>query len=359
MSDTTLELVRQIRGLENRYSRSEVIETPSGGDGSLINVTNASGATATPNDVGYIDAAGAYRTTIIAAAPNINWAVVIIGGANGADIYVARRGRVNVNVATGVVAGEFLQTSTTAGRADGRTGASPSIFAIALTNESANVCSALLLTARTYVSIASANDVVGINASLDSDTAGSTPWYGTINDASPTTNPVVVATTTGSLVNITPNLSTNLAKMVVRNTTRGNEAFISSIAGANITFVSIPGNWQNGDALNAESANISNGYRLLDMSGQTEVPVTAVSLNLIMVLTDSLNPGATMYLHPDEAFSGIKQKFHTNAVTAQVFRLSRFQPLINMRFGLRNSSSTALATNVLYLGMDGYLEATP
>jgi hypothetical protein len=325
-----------------------------------IKATNTSGATAVANDVGYINAAGEYKTTTTAAAPNINWCVVIVGGADAADIYVTRKGRVNINVATGATAGQFLQTSTTAGRAAGRTGASPSIFALALTNESSNVCSALLLTGRTYVPIASANDVIGINASLDSDTNGTTPWYGTINDAAPTTNPVTMATTTGSLANITPNLTTNLAKMVMRNTTRGNEALISSISGNDVTFVSAPpANWVNGDAVNAESANIGNGYRLLDMSGQTEVPVTAVALNLIMVLTDSLNPGATMYIHPDETFSGIKQKFHTNAVTAQVFRLSRFQPLINMRFGLRNSSSTALATNLLYLGMDGYLEATP
>ena len=339
-------------------SRRPFLNVPAQPEGAL-RVENTSGATAVAKDAGYINADGEYKTTTTASAPNINWCVVIVGGANNTDIFVARQGRVDVNVASGVVAGEFLETTTTAGRADGRTGASPSIFARALTNESSNVCSALLLTGRTYVPIASANDVIGINASLDSDTNGTTPWYGTINDAAPTVNPVTMATTTGSLVSITPNLTTNLSKMVMRNTTRGNEAFISSITGNDVTFVSIPSNWVNGDALNAESANIGNGYRLLDMSGQSEVPVTAVALNLIMVLTDSLGVGATMYIHPDETFSGVKQKFHTNAVTAQVFRLSRFQPLINMRFGLRNSSSTALATNVLYLGMDGYIEATP
>lgn len=354
------ELLTQMDHLDRRLSKTEVVETVLDTTQAFA-IKNTSGAAAVANDVGYINAAGEYKTTTTASliAP---WCVVFVGGANNADIHVCRRGRVTVNVATGVVAGEYLETTTVAGRADGRTGASPSIFAVALTGESSNTCSALLLTGRTEVPLSSNNDVLRINFSGQSITTGTEPWYGTINDAAPTASPVTVATATGALANITPVISTEIGHIVIRNTTRGNEALIASITGADITFVSdVPlATWVNGDSLNAESANTQNGARLIDLSQAAEIPATAVALLLAEIFSDSgaAAAGKQLTIMPDETFLASKNKNVYAQVQATLNSGSNIVSLTNRRFGCRNSATGAGACLIL-MRMAAYIEATP
>lgn len=352
-------LLARLSNLENRYSRSEVIESGSGSAG--ITVVNASGATANANDVGYIDSNGQYKTTTTASLL-ATWCVVTAGGINGASITVTRQGIVTVNVAAGITTGQYLETSTTAGRAQGRTGASPTIFALALSNESSNTCSALLLCNRTLVPYFSANDIIRIAASAFI-AAGSAQWTGTINDATPTTNPVGVTTATGSLANITPaNITSELGKIILYNTTRGNSALIASIAGANITFVSIPANWQNGDALTAQDTTIGSGMRGIDMSGQTEVPTTAVALVINITASDSLmtTTSVNVAVHPYETFANSKNVFaRPEVATAFTSLITPDLPLIGMKFGLNNLTSGAAATEVIIVRVNGWIEATP
>jgi hypothetical protein len=362
MTDIPIELLRKVNDLEMRYGRSEVIETDpgSGGGGSSLEVLNSSGAAANANDVGYIDASGEYKTTTTASLI-ANWCVVITGGANNADIFVARQGRVTVNAATGITAGQFLETSTTAGRAQGRTLASPSIFALALTAESGNTLTALLLTGRTIVPYVSTNDIVRLNA-VAFVAGGAAQWTGAINDASPTVNPVTVTTATGALANITPVSSSELGKIIIRNTTRGNSALISSIAGANITFVSVPGNWVNGDALTAEDGTIGNGYRGIDMTGQSEIPTTAVALIVSIAASDSTmtTTSVNVGLHPYETFANSKVVFIGQQVAAVFIRfIAPALSLVGLKFGLSNQNSGALATQVIIVRVNGWIEATP
>jgi hypothetical protein len=324
-------------------------------------VKNTSGATAVANDVGYIDAAGEYKTTTTASLI-AQWCVVLIGAANNADIHVCRRGRVTVNVTTGVVAGEYLETTTTAGRADGRTGASPSIFAVALTDETGNTCTALLLTGRSHMPITSVNDILRLNASGQTLTTGSEPWYGTINDAAPTTSPVTVATTTGALANITPLSANELGHIVIRNTTRGNEALVASISGANITFVSDTplATWVNGDSLNAESANIQNAFRLIDLSQATEIPATAVALLAEEYFKDTgaAAAGKAMEIVPDETYVATKTRTIYIQVQNVSFVTTTVIPLNKKRFGCRNTATGAGAC-LLILRLCSYIAATP
>lgn len=97
-----------------------------------ILIKNTSGVSASANDVGYIDVNGEYKTTTTANLQAI-WCVVIQGGANNSNIYVAIEGRVTVNytgTAPDGISRKFLTTSTSAGNAQGLTSMRPEVFAI-------------------------------------------------------------------------------------------------------------------------------------------------------------------------------------------------------------------------------------
>jgi hypothetical protein len=184
-------------------------------------VENTSGATATANDVGFIDEAGEYKTTTT-AQDEVSWCVVIVGGANNADIYVARRGRVTVSyTGSAPSAGDFLVTSTSAGDALQQPTMRPEIFAIALAGGAGGVVSALLLCQRKANPITPDDSLLFVNLADASDFVSAIAVAGVSGDKIYYDPP-----SSGGVAAITPFAATELAKIVIHNTTQVLEAFI-------------------------------------------------------------------------------------------------------------------------------------
>jgi len=273
--------------------------TQSGGGGSGTSgttVTNKSGAAVSAGDVGYLDAAGDFYTTTT-EYDLVTWAVVTAGGAHDADITVLRRGRCTVTLNGNCSAGDYLYTSTSAGQAQPSSTLRPDVFAVALTANAGGAggtCQALLLTGRTLEPVTSSTQAyLRMNVS-----SSETAWTGTIDDANPTTNPVTVSTSTGSISTITPT-GTGLFKVVIRNTTRGDEALVDSVSGSDITFDAVPGTWQDGDSLTAQSDVVSTaGYYTLDCTGSGDIPAVTVGVVLMAWIQDTGDVGETFHIHP-------------------------------------------------------------
>lgn len=99
---------------------------------SLRKIKNGSGATVAVNKIGYFDVAGDFVTTTTASFLASPWAAVISGGANNTQIVVGQ-GRVTVELIANCSIGDFLISSTTAGRAGVVAVWEPAVIAVALT----------------------------------------------------------------------------------------------------------------------------------------------------------------------------------------------------------------------------------
>lgn len=283
--------------------------TPTG----LLKVKNTSGATANANEIGYIDGAGEYKTTTTANL-DAAWCVVITGGANNADIYLVRRGRVTIEYAgSAPSAGNYLATSTTAGSAAAQATMRPEIFAICTAAGSGGLVEALLLTGRILRPATDTHFIYGINAASDSDFVATIATYDgsqvlTYNaPSSGNENAIAYWTALDLAFN---------AKLVLHNTTRGNSALISSVTVGTNTIVVDPAppvGWAVGDTITARSQtntqNWSGGayYFEWDMSGWTAKPALATA----MVIEPSVGDTSTTAIaissfHPFEAFVSSK-----------------------------------------------------
>jgi hypothetical protein len=320
-------------------------------------VKNTSGAASVVGDVGYIDVAGEYKTTTTAQL-SASWCVALTAGANNADIYVTRRGRVNVNYAGAAPStGNWLVTSTTAGALGAQTTLRPEIFAVCLGNGAGGVVSALLLTDRTEFLITNSNDIFrcylhstfNFIAKINSGGSGGL-----------TTTNVPYDTLTGS-ANTGPYVTTQLGKLVLYNTTRSTVRLITAIDSVNskITTLSTADAWADNDDIKLNSINTTGGggevFYTVDLSNST-VFDRAIGIEVVYYKTDS-GAIAVSSVHPDETYAASKE----NSLYSQNGNYNTKQapiPLLNKRFSLRSDAS-GVGTSGTILRVNKVIEATP
>lgn len=268
-------------------------------------VKNTSGNTANVNHVGYITytaASGAEYKTTTTANLNASWCVVLVGGANNADIYVATSGVVTVELNANCSAGDFLTTSTTAGRAaTNSTLMRPEIFAIALTANSGGAggtCTARLYCNTQPIDLTDANfllEILGSSSSL---------FVATINGAPSATSVTYNAPSSGNENCIVPGAAGDLLKARLHNTTRGTYRLITAVnTGTNvITTVSSTDAWASGDTITIESQTVTSGTtnKMIDYDfSQTTLPAL---IRMIFMRTTFMDTGAGTnnqgFIHP-------------------------------------------------------------
>lgn len=278
-------------------------------------VKNTSGATANANHVGYITytaGSGAeYKTTTTANA-NVAWCVVVGGGANNADIYVATSGVVTVELNANCSAGDFLLTSTTAGRASVSTTMRPEVFAVALTANAGGAggtCAARLYCNTVPQGLTNSNDTLRINSMSNSD------FVATINGTPSGSTLVYNAPSSGNEDTINVSSSSQAGKLRLWNTTRSpvESLLISSVnTGTNtITFTSaVPVSWVNTDTITMRSQTATGAVEAgvyfyeIDLSGLS-LPAMARGVQWNLSVTDTTAGGSYyVLLHPYTAVTG-------------------------------------------------------
>ena len=319
-----------------------------------LKVENASGATANAQDCGYIDAAGGYKTTTTAGDLKAA-CVVLVGGADGTDIYVARRGRVTVKLDGNCSAGDFLAFSSTAGQAAPQATCDYKCWAVALTANSSGAggtCEALLLTGRANISFSASSYLAYFNS------VSTSGWTGTINDATPTVSPVTVATSTGSLATL-PTATGDIGHVVLYNSTRGNSALVDYRSGNDIYISgSIPGDWVTGGSLTLASDTVSGGginWYDVDLSGF--LPENAIGLFMRIYVTDTGGSGRA-FVHPYESYGSQKVKEGSSEVAGKIANAYPSTPLVDRKLAIGFIASGAGTGTFIYFAYD-YILAVP
>lgn len=326
-------------------------------------VKNTSGAAAAANALGYIDEAGEYKTTTTAQA-EVAWCVVIVGGANNADIYVSRRGRGTMAYAgSAPTAGQFITTSTTAGSGQAQATMRPEICAVCLANGAGGTVSVLLLTERKYVPFASSNNTWLVSAADDSDFVTTVAVAGVSGD-----KVYYNAPSSGDVNTITPGATGELAKTILHNTTRTETAFIIATGadgGGNFIQVSSSADisaWVSTDAIttrsqtNTSTIGTSHFYDLEITS--SEVPALATMIDVTAAFRDTGAAGERLFAHPFEASDTAKRKNTPSFLTGDVTNVRFLIPLIQSRLQLLWEASGA-GTAGPSLRIQGVIIATP
>lgn len=279
-----------------------------------ITVKNTSGSTASANDVGYIDEAGEYKTTST-ANENVAWCVVATGGANNADIEIVRAGRATVAYAgSDPSTGDFLVTSTTAGRAQQQTTMRPEIFAVCVADGDGSTVEALLLTNTVFVPFSSDYYVVRVNSASTSD------FVAKINSAGSggltSTNVPYDTISSGAEDVIVPanQGGSELGRMRLYNSTRGTYRLITAVDTSlnKITTVASTDSWADNDDITIRSQTCNPGsvpYMIdVDLSQQSEIPLLARTLEVqVLKQETSTTANRSLRLHPWETYVAEKQ----------------------------------------------------
>jgi hypothetical protein len=331
------------------------------GDVFVRRVTNSSGGSVSLGTAGYLDSNNEFKTTTTASL-QANWCIVYSGGVNGADIYVATRGRLLVNYAgSAPSAGDYLVTSTTAGSAAGQSYISPEIFARCDAAGSGGSVAVTLLTGRTLYPLTAANNLIKITSASDLD------FIATINGTPGGATVVYNAPSSGAESAIDPAGSGNLMKFVLYNTTRGDSALISDVnTGTNtITLTaSAPGAWANGDTLsirsqtNTDTFGSASKFMDLELEDTAVVPDNAVAISGATGISDT-GGSATMAYHPFEAGESSKRLFfQTSGASLSVNTADFTLPLIQRRIQW-TWDATGSGTFTATLRLRGIILATP
>ena len=319
---------------------------------SLLYVKNTSAATVAANDLGYIDDAGEFKLTTTAYL-NANWAVVVVGGANNADIVVAVGGSKIVVILNGnCSAGDFLYTSTTTKQAQPQTYMRPEMLAIATTANSSGAggtCEAVLQCNTTPRGTSPSNDLYAGTSLSDSDfvsTIATLPGGAVLTYG---------AVTSGDEANLVPISTSQLAKMVLHNTTRASDALISNcVTGTNTVTLtaSVPGAWQVGDTITARSqTNTSNptaNVYFIDFEITATVNELARHINTYIAWRDSGAANLDLNTHPYETNANSKRRAAKVQVANVFFNtFSSPIPLIQSRFCMSWGASGANTANYI------------
>jgi hypothetical protein len=266
-----------------------------------VKARNVTAGDVSAGDVGYVSYNATYGTeflrTSTAELNGVAWGVALNEGSSGSTLFIARRGRYYLNyTGTAPTAGQFLTTSANAGLVQARTLFHPAVMAIAAEDGLSNgkVLAQLLTQSEQFNIYAPGVNILQLTGSSN------TGWTGTINTGlgSLTSTNVPISTSTGS-TNTWFHTSTDLAKVRLRNLTRGNTRLVTSGSGANVTTVASTDNWANGDSLSITSVALGSAFADLDFTQQTSFPKNTRSLilNLSVSETSTTSPGIAR-IHP-------------------------------------------------------------
>lgn len=315
------------------------------GDYHADRVTNTSGGAVAAGDVGYIDSAGEFKTTTTANL-NASWAVVVVGGANSADIYVARRGRVTVNyTGSDPAQGDYLVTSTSAGDAQAQTTMRPEIFAVCLAAGSGGQVEALLLCNTIPVDVTTSQVIARPAANISG-----TDFVATIATLPGGATLTYNAPSSGTEDNLPPSNTGNLGKIRLWNTTRSTSALISDCnTGTNtITLTAnVPAGWQVNDTITIRSQTNTNvylsAYYVEYQITSTEIPTLARSVDFEIGYFDSTSVALPQrcILHPHLAFNAAARRIDEPAVAGKFLYRMAPTPLIDRTFTLQATASGA------------------
>ncbi len=338
---------------------------PPGGS-SGITAKNVSGVTANAGDVGILsyDVTNGYSyTTTTTANLEGTWCVVTTGGANNANIVVARQGQVTVKLNANCAIGNFLTTSTTAGQAAVNTTMRPEVFAVALTANvggAGGTCTAMLITSRKFIQASNANYIFAyVGGSLFT----TRDFVGTINGA-PSGTSVVVTPVSGSTNNM-QNISGHISDAKLYNTTRGTQAFISSMnGGTNTITVTAAGDisgWQSGDTITIRSTTCDSGaaykYGEYKFNSGASKPPLAVAFLAGLNANDTAAAQQLVAIHPYETFGSAKQRLQWTQVANVTNTAYTFCPIIDSQFCA--SWTCNGATGQMFCQLYGWIVAEP
>jgi hypothetical protein len=295
----------------NSLSASEAHGTP---------MVNSSGAAVVVGDIGYMDEAGEFQTTTTASFFIENMMAVVEGGANTATIQVTKRGELDLNYTGSVPAqGDFLVTSTTAGKVTASSTMVPEAVAVALAAGSGGTVQARLLLNSITIDT---DQTVNVFQTL-AGTAPPSDFSGTIATL-PDADTITYTPTGGDEDALDTNASTDSAKMVLHNTTRGNSATIDTVDTATntINFVSAyPGDWVATDVVTLRSqtntSNLSTAY-WVDLDLQSTVSNLARAMVVEMQYGDTTAANNRGGMHPFETNAGSKRQLVRNTSTSVV-----------------------------------------
>lgn len=295
---------------------------------------NGAGSTVDPGDVGYIGFDGTFKKITTEFSVE-GWCVAVTGGADGADIFAARRGRVPVKYTGSAPAtGDYLVTSSTSGMAQAQTVMRPEVFAVCQAPGSGGVVDALLLTQRAEYPIAPEPDVLRLN------NHSGTLFSASIASVSGTD--VVYTSVTGNEDSIKPFVGNELGKVVLHNTSDGTEALIQNVdLGTNtITLTdNAPAGWGNGDAITTNSQTNTDlviptsSERYFDVELVTaDIPDNAVTIKGELTFRESA-PAIRILLHPYLPGEAARRKGIDTIITGvQILRRFYDMPIVDRRF---------------------------
>lgn len=294
-----------------------------------IRVKNTSGGTAAANDVGYLDYTASsgieYKTTTTVLDNKAEKAcVVVVGGANNADIYVFDRGRYTVPyTGSAPSAGDFMTFSSTAAKLTLSTVMTPNCVAIAQAAGSGGNVDVLLTTKNPRVPNYPTNDVYRGNTLSDSNfvsTIATLPGGATLTYG---------AVTAGAAGNLVPASTSQIGKMVLHNTTRGTEALISNCVTGTSTITltaNVPAGWQVGDTITIKSqTNTSNpGTNIFFVDFEIVSDVNALARQIVLsgIWIDTGGVPQNAWLHPYQSNVASLQRVITAAVTGAASNLT-------------------------------------
>jgi hypothetical protein len=303
-------------------------------------VKNTSGATASANDVGYIDEAGEYKTTTTAEQSQIKPVAVVQGGVDDADIYVTEGpGRLTLNYAgTAPAAGEFLMFSTTAGQVTARATPHFAMLALARANGSGGTVDAILLLTRPEDYSVQTKNLIDIQLADPSD-------FLTIIGSSGVSGDKVYYEAgidlIGSVNTLESAPATDLARIVLHNTTQGEEALIigngNDGGGAfiQVSDAADVSGWVEDDVITARSqTNTTNigPSRFYDIEiVDAGISDLVTMLTIIAGFRDTGATGERFFVHPYKANNSAERQFVLGVDTAQNNDVPMFVPLIERR----------------------------
>lgn len=327
-------------------------------------IRNGSGATANAGDVGYItyDATYGliYNTTTTANFIG-DWCAVVVGGANGADIYITKSGPMVLNYSgSAPAAGEFLTLGTSAGKVVTNASMRHEVVAIATAAGSGGTVAVKLLINSKTVSAINSNDLWTVVSQSD------TLWTGTINGA-PTATSVTLTTATGNLNCINQNAAGQLMQLRLRNITRGTYRLVTAVNTGTgvVTTVNTVDAWANTDSMTVESGTVTSGlaYKQMDLDMKTAIdagtlPRLMRALNFITQVNDtSTTASAFLRWHPFETYSATKtQNVQSIPVASAYGFLNGVLPIIGGVVTMGCDASGA-ATATVACRLAGYILA--
>ena len=315
-----------------KVSQNPTGETVSSSGSSTIAVKNTSGATSNPGDCGYIEN-GEYK---IGTAGNPSQRVIVTtGGANNANIEVQNRENVTADYTGSAPAAQDPLKYDGVGALVVDTGYTPDTIAVATAAGSGGSVDVLMVTGRPTELITSPNNFLFVNGASGSD------FLTTISSIPTTTTLVYNAPSSGDENSIVPQSSSELAKIVLHNTTRGDDILIGSVNTSTNTITlatgTVPGSWAISDTITTRSQTNTSVFqgssRWFDLEiTSTEIPDSAIGITLGMVFNDTASSPLPFALHPFESSANSKQFLLRTQDTNEEFRaVSPVMPVINKR----------------------------